>query len=121
MHQLTVKGYCLCFTATLTLSSIFSLSAASRTCIPAPQILFLIPPTHSAHEDQWSQGQRVRGSRAKEERRVVFYLFCGAAPFDLILSRFIHPENLLCVSENWGSGSHLILGCNEELPVILKG
>lgn len=106
MHQLTVKSYCLCFTATLTLSSNILISATSRTFIPVPQILFPIHPTHSAHEDQWSQGQCVSRSRAMKESRSVFYLFCGAAPFDVTLSHFIHPENLLCMSENWGSGSH---------------
>ncbi len=66
------------------------------------------------------QGQCVRGSRDKEENRFVFCLFCGADPFDVTLSHFIHPENLLCVNENWGSVSHLILRRNEELPIMLK-
>lgn len=98
MHQLTVKGFCSCCTDGLTLSSIKS--PAARTCIPAPQILFPIHLTHFAHEDQWGQGQCVRGSRAKEESRFGFCLFCDADPFDVTLSHFIHPENLLCVSEN---------------------
>lgn len=62
-----------------------------------------VPYPSDTHGDQWSQGQ-CKAIQGQGEQN------CFYSPqFDVALSYFSHPENLLRLSENWRNVSHLML------------